>query len=192
MIKIALTGGIGTGKTYLSKHFKDMGIPVFYADEEAKKLYSELDFLKQLHERFPDEAIWKLDGSLDISKLRRAFEDEHFLLALSNFVHPYVMKKFDQWCTGQDSQAVMMESAIIFEYNLEKYFDKIIVADAPEELRIKRIKLRNPELSEDEIKVRMQKQMSQEEKCCKADLVVCTGETYMSKKNVLSQRKEKR
>ena len=71
-----------------------------------------------------------------------------------------------------------MESAIIFEYNLEKYFDKIIVADAPEELRIERIKLRNPELSDDEIKIRIQKQISQQEKCCKADLVVCTGETY--------------
>jgi dephospho-CoA kinase len=71
-----------------------------------------------------------------------------------------------------------MESAIIFEYGFEKNFDMIIVADAPLELRIKRILLRNPNLTRDDVLKRMSCQISQEEKCSRADLVMCTGETY--------------
>ncbi len=178
MIKIGLTGGIGTGKTYLSTHFRDMGIPVYYADDEAKKLYRQPVFLKEMRQAFPDECLWCADGSLNMQALSQSFENEVFLQQLSHFVHPYVMRDFEQWAAEQKAPAVMMESAILFEYGLDHYFDKVIVADAPEALRIKRIRMRNPQLSEAEIRQRMSRQMPQEEKCCRADLVVCTGETY--------------
>lgn len=178
MVKIGLTGGIGTGKTYLSKHFVDMGIPVYYADEEAKKLYRQPTFLADMRQAFPDENLWLDDGYLNMQKLSQAFENEDFLKRLSHFVHPYVMRDFERWATEQNRPSVMMESAIIFEYDLVSYFDKIIVADAPEALRIKRIRERNPHLTKADIRQRMSRQMPQEEKCARADLVVCTGETY--------------
>lgn len=178
MVKIGLTGGIGTGKTFLTKHFVDMGIPVYYADEEAKKLYRQPAFLVDMRQVFPDEKLWLPDGSLNMQQLSQSFADEDFLQRLSRFVHPYVMRDFERWAAEQNTTAVMMESAIIFEYDLVSYFDKIIVADAPEALRIKRIRERNPHLTEADIRQRMSRQMPQEEKCSRADLVVCTGETY--------------
>lgn len=178
MVKIGLTGGIGTGKTYLSTHFRDMGIPVYYADDEAKKLYRQPSFLSEMRKEFPDERLWLPDGSLNLQALSQSFENEEFLHRLSLFVHPFVMRDFERWAAEQDTHAVMMESAILYEYGLDKYFDKIIVADASEALRVKRVQARNPHLTEADIRQRMSRQMPQEEKCSRADLVVCTGETY--------------
>lgn len=178
MLKIGLTGGIGTGKTYLSTHFRDMGVPVYYADDEAKKLYRQHDFLVEMRKVFPNPDLWLHDGSLNMSVLSQSFENEDFLLRLSRFVHPYVMRDFERWAAEQNTSAVIMESAILYEYGLDALFDKIIVADAPEALRVKRIQARNPHLTVADIRQRMARQLPQEEKCCRADLVVCTGETY--------------
>lgn len=178
MVKIGLTGGIGTGKTYLSTHFQDMGIPVYYADDEAKKLYRQPFFLSEMRKVFPDKRLWLADGTLNMSELSQSFENEDFLKRLSHFVHPFVMRDFERWAAEQNTYAVMMESAILFEYGLDSHFDKIIVADASEALRIKRIQVRNPQLTEADIRKRMSRQLPQEEKCARADLVVCTGETY--------------
>ncbi len=178
MFKIALTGGIGTGKTYLSKHFIQMGIPVFYADEEAKKLYENQPFQQKLDELFHHEGLI-VNHRVNIPLLSSlVFGDEQKLQALNALVHPAVMELFEQWAGQQHSYAVMMESAIIYEGGLAHYFDKVIVADAPLELRIERIMTRNPNLTREDILQRMARQMPQQEKCCMADLVVCTGETY--------------
>lgn len=178
--KIALTGGIGTGKTYLSKHFVQMGIPVFYADDEAKKLYGQPSFIERLRQLFGDEYVCA-DGQVDLRLLAQTvFGDAEKLAQLNSLIHPVVMQLFEQWAEQQTSSTVMMESAIVFEGNLTSYFDKIIVADAPLELRISRIMNRNPELSREDILQRMSCQLPQEEKCRRADLVVCTGETYAS------------
>lgn len=177
MYKIALTGGIGTGKTYLSKHFVQMGVPVFYADDEAKKLYRDPLFVQQLRHLF-GEGIFT-DNQLDFKKMAAlVFNHPDRLEQLNKLVHPAVMRMFDEWAERQSSKAVIMESAIIFEGGLTPYFDKIIVADAPLELRIRRILARNPELTRDEVLLRMSRQLPQDEKCRRADLVVCTGETY--------------
>ena len=180
MYKIALTGGIGTGKTYLSAHFVQMGIPVFYADDEAKKLYADPQFLQTIREVFGD-VVFTPNCPDQLSFVRMAekvFSDEKALQRLNELVHPAVMSMFEEWCTQQDAPTVMMESAVVFEGNLTHYFDKIIVADAPVELRIQRVLARNPEMTREQILARMAKQMPQEEKCRRADLVVCTGETY--------------
>lgn len=178
MYKIALTGGIGTGKTYLSKQFIQMGIPVFYADDEAKKMYSDPKVVESLCQLFGTEILFS-DGTLNLRQLAAiVFNDEIKLQQLNACVHPWVMARFEEWATQQTSSTVMMESAIIFEGNLAHYFDKVIVVDAPLELRIQRIQQRNPELTRAEILQRMSKQWPQEEKCRKADMVICTGETY--------------
>lgn len=163
--KIALTGGIGTGKTYLSKHFVQMGIPVFYADDEAKKLYGQPFFIEQLVKLFGDEYLLA-DGRVNLRLLAQTvFADAEKLAQLNSLMHPAVMQLFEQWAERQEASTVMMESAIVFEGNLVGYFDKIIVADAPLELRISRVMVRNPELSREDVLLRMSRQLPQEEKC---------------------------
>ncbi len=175
--KIALTGGIGTGKTYLSRHFVEMGIPVFYADVEAKKIYQDADFVADLVRTFGDVLL--PDGTVDLRKMgAMVFADEEKLQILNKMIHPRVMQMFEKWSMLQSSQTVIMETAIVYEGNLTGYFDKIIVVDAPLELRIRRILQRDPHLTREDILQRMSRQMPQEEKCARADLVVCTGETY--------------
>ncbi len=178
MYKVALTGGIGTGKTYLSAHFIQMGIPVFYADDEARKLYRDPDFLRRLRDLFGD-GVFDEDGRPCPGRLSdRVFSHPEELLALNRLVHPAVMEMFENWRLRQSAPTVMMESAVVFEGNLARYFDKIIVADAPMELRIRRVLARNPEMTREQVLARMASQMPQEEKCRRADLVICTGETY--------------
>ena len=175
--KIALTGGIGTGKTYLSRHFVEMGIPVFYADVEAKKLYQDADFVAELSRTFNNVLL--PDGTVDLRKMGAiVFADEEKLQTLNKMIHPRVMQMFEEWAARQSSPTVIMETAIVYEGNLTGYFDKIIVADAPLELRIRRILQRDPHLTREEVLQRMARQMPQEEKCSRADLVICTGETY--------------
>lgn len=176
--RIALTGGIGTGKTYLSRHFVQMGIPVFYADDEAKALYRDEAFVGQLCALF-GKRILDATGQVDSQVLADIiFNDEQQLARLEQLVHPAVMQRFEQWAEIQPGNAVMMESAVVFERGLDVHFDKVIVADAPLELRIKRVLKRAPGTTREQVLQRMATQMPQEEKCRRADLVVCTGETY--------------
>jgi len=170
-IKIALTGGIGTGKTYISKHFLDIGIPVFYADDEAKKLYASEKILDFFADKYGE--LFFTDKKLDLSKLTAfVFKNPENRKKIEAFIHPLVMQKFEEWATQQTSNIVMMESAIIFEAGLETFFDKIIAVDAPLDVRINRIKKRNSHLSEEDILQRINTQISQEEKCKHADIVV--------------------
>jgi dephospho-CoA kinase len=173
-IRVALTGGIGTGKTYISKQFLDMGIPVFYADNEAKKLYDSEVVLTFFKQHYGDSFF--TNQKLDLAKLAAyVFKNPENRKTIETFIHPLVMQQFDAWAAQQTSNIVMLESAIIFEAALEKQFDKIIVVDAPKEVRIKRIKDRNPHLSESEILQRIHLQIPQEEKCKRGDFVIWNG-----------------
>lgn len=179
IVKICLTGGIGTGKTFLSRHFEDMGVPVYRSDDEAKKLYSDPKFTEQLRNApFAKKELFGQNGTVDTDWLRGQFGNKEFFTEFSKFVHEWVHDDFNRWAASGNKPAVIMESAIVFEYRNESLFDKIIVADAPLWLRIKRVKERNPNLTESEIMERINSQMPQEEKCRRADLVICTGETY--------------
>jgi dephospho-CoA kinase len=173
-IKIALTGGIGTGKTYISKHFFDIGIPVFYADDEAKILYFSEKVLNFVKKEYGNSLI--INNQLDIFQFSKlVFSKIEIRKQIEALIHPMVIQQFDKWVSQQTSNIVLLESAIIFEAGLEKLFDKIIVVDAPLAIRIKRIKDRNPELSESEILQRMDSQMPQAEKCKRADWVIWNG-----------------
>ena len=173
-IKIGLTGGIGTGKTYISKQFLDIGIPVFNADNEAKKLYTDPKVCAFFKARY--QKLFFTNNQLDISKLANfVFSNPKNRKEIEAFIHPLVMQQFETWTTQQISDIVICESAIIFEAELTSFFDKIIVVNAPLDVRIKRIKDRNDNLSEAEIMQRIHSQMAQEEKCKLADLVIWNG-----------------
>lgn len=171
MIKIALTGGMGTGKTFISKHFIDMGIPVYYADEETKNLYKTQEIKEIIKNKIGESCF--TNNELDFQKISLfIFNDIENRKQFETLIHPLVMEKFENWASKQNCNAVMMESAIIFEADLSHYFDKIIVVDAPLETRIARILNRSPQLSEEKVKQRIASQMSQEEKCARADFVI--------------------
>lgn len=171
MKKIALTGGIGTGKTFISKQFVEQGIPVFYADDEAKKLYRIPEVLAEIRNAFGDSVF---DGDkLDFQKMSAVvFGDDSQMRVLESIIHPRVMRMFDEWAENQHVDSVMMESAIVFESHLEPYFDKVIVVNASLEKRMERIRRRNPELSDSDIRARIDSQMSQEQKCALADEII--------------------
>lgn len=171
MKKYALTGGIGTGKTFISKDFIRQGIPVFYADEEAKKLYTRPDIIAKVRQLFGDQIF--TNNKLDFKKISSIiFADPDAQKRLEALIHPLVMEAFEQWALEQNSEVVMMESAIIFEAHLEKYFDKVFVVNASVPVRVARIRRRNPELSVEEIMSRIAAQMTQEEKCRLADEII--------------------
>ena len=171
MKRYALTGGIGTGKTFISKDFIRQGIPVFYADEEAKKLYAREEVVAQIRELFGEVVF--TDNKLDFKKISSIiFADAEAQKRLEAFIHPLVMEAFELWAAKQCADIVMMESAIIFEGHLEKYFDKVFVVNASVPVRVARIRRRNPELSEEQILARIAAQMPQEEKCRLADEII--------------------
>ena len=171
MKKYALTGGIGTGKTFISKDFIRQGIPVFYADEEAKKLYARPDVIAKVRQLFGDSIL--TNNKLDFKKISSIiFANPDAQKRLESLIHPLVMEEFERWAEAQHCEVVMMESAIIFEGHLEKYFDKVFVVNASVPVRVARIRRRNPELSVEQIMARITAQMSQEEKCRLADEII--------------------
>ena len=171
MITIAITGGIGTGKTYVSAIFQREGIPVFNADAEAKKLYSRADVLAQLRQAFGDHIF---DGSqLSFAKLTQViFNDKEALGKVNGIVHPLVSQAFAKWAKEQNADMVIMESAIIFEGGLEKQFDYVITVDASLATRQRRLHIRDAHLDDATIRRKIEAQMSQEEKCSRADFVI--------------------
>lgn len=148
MKKIGVTGGIGSGKSLVCKIFSLLGIPVFNADDEAKKL---MNFNPDVKEK-----IANLFGAsaYDNKGLNRkwmagyVFNDPEKLNQLNTIVHPATVKAFDQWVDKQNSAYVIKEAAILFETGLNKQLDKIILVDAPENLRIKRITNRDQRTEE--------------------------------------------
>ena len=177
MQRIGLTGGIGSGKTTVARLFETLDIPVFYADLEAHHIRNRTEVSEQIVRHFGSTI---LSGTqIDKRKLAELiFNDSEALLWLNNLLHPLVEKAFKEWCeiqTQTNPPFVVMEAALIFEANLEHLFDKVIVVDAPQELRISRVMARE-NISREEVLQRMNTQMSAAEKIEKADLFIYNDE----------------
>lgn len=171
MITIAITGGIGTGKTYVSSFFKHAGIPVFHADGEAKKLYQHPKVLQQLHSTFGE---FVFEGTeLSFTKLTQLiFSDHQALQKINKIIHPLVFQMFEKWSTEQGRPIVAMESAIIFENALEGLFDYTICVDSTLEARLARLRQRDQHLGEDTILQKIRNQLPQSLKCKLAHFVI--------------------
>ena len=171
MIKVAITGGIGTGKTTISNMFLDKGVPVFNSDEIAKEIMNTNSLLKnEIVTAFGDKAY-------DKNKLNKEylsdviFNNETLLKKINSIVHPYVAEEFNSWIQEQNSKYIIYESAIIFENQAEDFFDKIICVTASEEEVISRIMKRN-DFSVDKIKSIINKQLPNDAKVQKSDYVI--------------------
>lgn len=163
-LKIGITGGIGSGKSTVCKIFKLLGVPVFEADLEAKKLMSSNAAIRNGLIDLYGNDIYTANGNVDRKKLAGIiFKDDLQLQKVNALVHPQVRAEFLDWAQYQDSPYVVHEAAILFESGFYKMMDATILVSAPEEERINRVSKRDGS-DREQIRSRIQKQWPDEEK----------------------------
>lgn len=169
--KIAITGNIGCGKSWVSALFESEGIPVFYSDDEAKKLYQRPEVMEAMKRRFGDE-IYLSNGHINKVLLSQIiFNDAEARSFVEQTLYPALNRYFDEWASEQEAPFVLYESALIFEKHLELMFDAVIVVSASEGTRLRRVMLRD-HCSEEAVRARMANQWSEAEKIARADYVI--------------------
>lgn len=180
---LGLTGGIGSGKTTVAGFFRELGIPVYIADDEAKKLMnSDPEIQDQIKDLF-GEASYK-NHVLDRGYLAsRVFKDKNLLEKLNSIVHPAVGKHFLTWKDQQESDYVVYEAAILFEKGGYKKCDYNLLITAPLEVRVARIQARD-NATEEEIMARMNNQWSDEQKAKFADFTIENTDLSKTRQNV--------
>ena len=172
MLKVGLTGNIGSGKSLVAKVFGVLEIPVFHADEVSKSFLLRDEIKARLKGVFGDTIIAE-SGEVDRKALANlAFSGKEGLATLNALLHPLVMDEFRSWCALQGEKPYSInESAIIFEYGLRHYFDKIINVSCPEEIAKKRVALRDG-VSEEAVMKRLRFQMQDNEKVALSDFII--------------------
>ena len=175
MLKIGITGGIGSGKTTIADVFNTLSIPVYNSDDRAKYLMNNDQLLKaSLVNEFGCNVFMNDElNTIYLSEL--VFKDQKKLLALNSIVHPFVAKDFNNWCLQQNASYIIKEAAILIESGAYQGMDKVILVTADNELRIKRIMERD-NISEQAVLQRMKNQMSDQEKKSFADFVIVNNE----------------
>jgi len=178
-IVVGITGGIGSGKTFVCQILESMSYPVFYSDQEAKSiLITDLEVRKQIVDLFGNESYLKnntLNREFLASKI---FNDKELLIKMNAIVHPAVRRHFNNWVTQQESNIVFNEAAIIFEIGNAKYYDSVILVKASKETKIERIQKRD-DSSRKDIEKRMNNQWSDERKSELADFSINNNENVM-------------
>ena len=171
MMKVGITGGIGSGKSTVCRLFAQKGIAVYESDAAAKRLMQEDGALRrQLAGRFGEGTF--RDGVLDRAYLAGiVFADPQALADLNALVHPVVMRDFDAWAARQEGSYVILESAILFEAGLEGCVDKTVAVLAPRELRIERT-CRRDGCGADQVVRRIAAQLDDDALSARADYVV--------------------
>jgi dephospho-CoA kinase len=175
MLKIGLTGGIGSGKTTVAHIFEVLGIPVYYADDAAKRLMNEDDKLKQqIIQHFGEESY--VDGKLNRSYLSSVvFSDVEKTKLINSIMHPATIADAELWMNKQTTAYAIKEAALIFEAAAEKQLDLIIGVQSSLPIRMQRVMQRD-NISEEAVLARMQKQMNEEEKMSRCDFVIVNDE----------------
>jgi len=176
MIQVGVTGGIGSGKTLVCKVFEKLGIPVYHADLEARRLMEEDQALmERIVELFGEEAY--LGGALNRRYLAASvFGNSERLGDLNALVHPVVRKDYERWLDEQTGVPyVVEEAAILYESGASRWMDLVVMVYAPERLRISRVMARDG-VEEKTIRKRMTYQLDDEEKKARADLIIVNDE----------------
>lgn len=189
MIIVGLTGGIGSGKTTVANFFKELNVPVYIADEQAKRLMNTSKVLRRkIIKLFGDEAYEndELNRSYIASKI---FRDKSLLEQMNAIVHPKVRKHFSRWLTKQDKPYIIKEAAILFEIDSSKEYDFIITVIADEDIRVDRI-MKRDNTSRQKIKAIMDNQWEDSIKKELSDFVIENNTLEDTKKQVLAIHKK--
>ncbi|MBT3302370.1 MAG: dephospho-CoA kinase [Bacteroidetes bacterium] len=191
MIKVGVTGGIGSGKTTVCSIFEHLGVPVYYSDEKSKELIqSNSGLIKQIKAAFGNHLY---DDQNNLNKAALAslvFSNEKALATLNSIVHPAVVDDFNAWCSQHQQHAyVIKESALLFESNTYKNLDFIIAVFAPLEMRLKRLMERD-QTNEEELLKRVHNQLADVEKMKRSDFVIFNDMKHPLIRQILSLHKE--
>ena len=178
MLRIGLTGGIGSGKTTVAKIFEVLDVPVYYADDAAKRIMNEDEGLKQkIIQHFGIEAY--ADNQLNRSHISTiVFTAPEKLALLNSLVHPVTIADADKWMQRQTAPYIIKEAALMFESDAHNHVDYVIGVSAPEQMRIQRTMQRDG-ISETAVAARINKQMNEEEKLKLCDFIINNDETQL-------------
>ena len=173
MLKIGITGGIGSGKSVVCRIFSILGIPVFEADKEAKNLINNNQVIRNKFIHLFGSEIYTPEGPLDRKKLAEIlFKDQHLLNEVNGIVHPEVRRSFVEWADRyQNAPYIIHEAAILIETGFYKMMDRTILVVAPEPVRVKRVVERD-HLTEKEVAERISRQWDDSEKMKYADYII--------------------
>lgn len=171
MLKIGITGGIGSGKSYVCQILEKMGYAIFYSDLEAKKLMIQnKELIQQIKNIIGEHAY--LNNELNKPIIRNfLYQNDVNKEKLNALIHPFVYQEFEKWADSIQKEIVFNESALLFETDSYKRFNKTILVTAPEEIRIKRLIIRDC-LNVEEIKKRFNAQLNDTIKIKKADYII--------------------
>ena len=189
MLKVGITGGIGSGKTTVCKIFQTLGIPIYYADDEAKKLYDTDAEMKQEIIAHFGEGVYK-NNYFDKDALREiVFNDIEKLKILNSIVHPRVKKQADEWMQKQTAPYAIKEAALMIESASNLSLDKLILVSCPLDKRIVRV-IKRDHTSHDEAMNRANKQTSDEEKRKFCDYEIINDDEHLVIPQVLKLHEE--
>ena len=186
MICVAITGGIGSGKSYVSAMLEERGIPVYNADTESKRLtLSNAEIRNKLIALLGEEVY--ANGELNKPMLASyLFASAENALRINGIIHPVVKEDFKRWLTNHaEKDITAFESAILYEAGFEDTVDAVLMVFAPRELRLERA-MKRDKATREQIEARMDAQMSEEEKCRRADFVVYNDGTLPLDKQLTS------
>jgi len=175
MLKVGLTGGIGSGKTTIAKIFELLNIPVYYADEASKRLYqTDKDLIASIKKGFGEDIY--TNEQLNRSKLAAiVFNDPGKLELLNELVHPPTIRDAEEWMSRQKAPYIIKEAALLFESGSARGLDYVIGVQAPSHYRIKRVMERDGVKKEDVIK-RANRQIDEEIKMRLCDFVIVNND----------------
>lgn len=178
MLKVGLTGGIGSGKSTVAKIFEVLHVPVYYADDAAKRLMNENAALKSNIEKTFGTKTY-INNELDRKFLASVvFDDPEKLQLLNALVHPVTIRDAAEWMLRQETGYILKEAALIFESGSQQGLDYVIGVSAPEHLRIKRVMERD-NISREQVLARMERQISEKVKMELCDFVLINDEHEM-------------
>lgn len=181
---VGLTGGIGSGKTTVAKMFSELGVPVYIADVEAKRLTNTSKVIRRRLIKLLGEQTFIEKGLNRAYVADKIFNDTALLQAVNNIIHPKVAAHFKKWVSKQNTAYVIKEAAILFENGGYKDCDTVILVTSPKALRIQRVMARD-KTSKAEIEQRMKNQWSDLEKQKLADIIIENMDLGATKERVL-------
>lgn len=187
MIKVGITGGIGSGKTTVCKVFELLGVPVYYADIEAKQILdSNLEVRSNILKTFGNSVL-NDEEKIDKKKLASiVFNHKENLEKLNSIVHPAVREHFENWLQQHSTQKyILKEAAILFESGSYKLVDKVIVVVAPLELKISRT-IHRDKVTKAEVEQRISNQLNDDEKIKRSQFVIHNDEQQLLIPQILS------